>query len=217
MDKYLWIFSVADFCNNGVMITITFFLPVIIQEFGATQLNSNLLSAIPYACAFIIMMPNAIHSDIKKERSLHIIIPCVVSLLFGLGLTISMLQGSNAIYLQMFLICVIVSGVWATKGPFLAWMTYGLKGNSAIGIGIVNSIANVSGWIGPVIQAEAYEASGGYVLGFVWQGALLILLILCILVIIYWEKRQGTQPKQPEGPIENEQGTLLHEFSVNAE
>lgn len=50
------------------MITITFFLPVIIQEFGASQLNSNLLSALPYGCALIIMMPNAIHSDIKKER-----------------------------------------------------------------------------------------------------------------------------------------------------
>jgi hypothetical protein len=43
------------------------------------------------------------------------------------------------------------------KGPFLAWMTYGLRGNNAIGIGIVNSIANISGWIGPSVQAAAYH------------------------------------------------------------
>ncbi len=87
-------------------------------------------------------------------------------------------------------------------------MTYGLRGNNAIGIGSVNSIANVSGWIGPIIEAAAYlngflrtlsyvfdilrhEASGGYVLGFLWQGGLLILLISCILLILHWNKKQG--------------------------
>jgi len=189
-DKYLWVFSIADFCNNGIMITITFFLPVIIQEFGVTQLVSNLLSAIPYACALFIMMANAIHSDMTKERSKHIIIPCAVALLFGLGLTATMIKDGASLYLQMFLICAVVSCVWAVKGPFLAWMTYGLRGNSAIGIGIVNSIANISGWIGPTVQVAAYEASGGYVLGFLWQGILLILMIACILLIIFWDNRQ---------------------------
>ncbi len=50
------------------MITITFFLPVIIEEFGVSTLVSNLLSAIPYGCALILMMINAVHSDITKER-----------------------------------------------------------------------------------------------------------------------------------------------------
>jgi hypothetical protein len=56
------------------MITITFFLPVIIQEFGVTQLISNLLSSIPYGCALFIMMANAIHSDIKKERLVTVVL-----------------------------------------------------------------------------------------------------------------------------------------------
>lgn len=214
-DKYLWVFSIADFCNNGIMITITFFLPVIIQNFGVSRLISNLLSAIPYACALFIMMGNAIHSDLKKERSKHIIVPCAIALLFGLGLTASMLKSGASLYLQMFIISVIVSCVWAVKGPFLAWMTYGLRGNTAIGVGIVNSIANVSGWIGPTVQAAAYEASGDYVLGFLWQGVLLVLMIGCILLILYWDNRQGTQAQKLEASVENEKGELLKEFSVN--
>jgi hypothetical protein len=94
-------------------------------------------------------------------------------------------------------------------------MTYGLRGNNAIGIGIVNSIANISGWIGPTVQAAAYEASGGYVLGFLWQGILLVLLIACILLIIFWDNREGTQAPKLEETIENEKGVLLQEFSVN--
>jgi len=211
---------VADFCSNGIMITITFFLPVIIKEFGVSTLMSNLLSAIPYGCALVIMMANAIHSDRVKERSNHIIIPCAIAIVFGLGLTAAMIKSTSPIALKMSFICVIVSCVWAIKGPFLAWMTYGLRGNSAIGIGIVNSIANVSGWIGPKIQAVAQENSGGYVLGFAWQGALLVLLIICILIVLYWENKQGINQVRDtdtvtKTPGENEKGTLLHEFSVN--
>jgi MFS family permease len=114
-DKYLWVFSIADFCNNGIMITITFFLPVIIQNFGVERLISNLLSAIPYGCALFIMMANAIHSDRMKERTKHIIVPCMVALVFGLGLTATMLKSGASLYLQMFFICVIVSCVWAVK------------------------------------------------------------------------------------------------------
>jgi hypothetical protein len=69
LTRYLWAFSIADFSNNGIMITITFFLPAIIQkELGATELLSNLLSSLPYGCALVFMMLNAIHSDKKNER-----------------------------------------------------------------------------------------------------------------------------------------------------
>jgi len=217
-DKYLWIFSVADFCSNGIMITITFFLPVIIQEMvrnvsdkSQASLRSNLLSAIPYGCALVVMMINAIHSDIKKERPKHIIVPCIVALVAGGCLVVAILQEAS-LFVQMFLICIIVSCVWGIKGPFLAWMTYGLRGNNAIGIGIVNSIANISGWIGPSVQAAAYEATGKYVLGFTWQGALLIILILSTFLIVHWEKKSPQPPSKLTTP-ESDQGRLLQEMT----
>jgi hypothetical protein len=40
------------------------------------------------------------------------------------------------------------------------------------------------------------EASGDYVLGFAWQGGLIVLLIITVLIILYWEK-QGTQHPYP--------------------
>lgn len=211
-DKYLWVFSVADFCSNGIMITITFFLPVIIQEMGASGLRSNLLSAIPYACALVVMMINAIHSDIKKERLYHIIVPCAVALLFGIGLVIAILEKSS-LFIQMGCICFVVSCVWAIKGPFLAWMTYGLKGNNAIGIGIVNSFANISGWVGPSVQAAAFEATGKYALGFTWQGGLLILMILSVLLIVYWEKKSPKVPDVEKSIPENDEGLLLQDMA----
>jgi hypothetical protein len=42
----------------------------------------------------------------------------------------------------MFFVAVCVSSVWGFKGPFLAWMTGGLRGSSAVGIAVVNSVAN---------------------------------------------------------------------------
>eukprot|EP00026_Physarum_polycephalum_P002036 Phypoly_transcript_02040.p1 GENE.Phypoly_transcript_02040~~Phypoly_transcript_02040.p1 ORF type:complete len:551 (-),score=32.41 Phypoly_transcript_02040:1352-2920(-) len=212
-DKYLWAFSIADFSNNGIMITITFFLPAIIQkELGATELLSNLLSSLPYGCALVFMMLNAIHSDKKNERPNHILIPCYIGLVFGIALALYMqFSKEGNIYLQMTFICIVVSCVWSVKGPFLAWMTYGLRGNNAIGIGIVNSMANVSGWIGPAIQAAAYEKSHGYVLGFTWLGGLLIVMIVTIYLVLYWEKKTpaGTVPQQKMP--ETDQG-LLHKL-----
>lgn len=57
-------------------------------------------------------------------------------------------------------------------------MTYGLRGNNAIGIGIVNSIANVSGWIGPSIQAAAYL----FLLFYIY---LFIFILLFIFVYLF--------------------------------
>jgi sugar phosphate permease len=210
-DKFMWAFAIADFCSNGVMITITFFLPTIINKMGAGRLTSNLLSSIPYACALVVMMINAIHSDAKKERQYHVVIPCFIGIVFGTALALYMhLSADPALAFQLFLICIVVACVWAIKGPFLAWMTYGLRGNSAIGIGIVNSIANISGWIGPSVQAAAKE---NFSLGFIWLGGLLMVLIISIHIISNWERKQsaGTVVAQQK-VVEHDRGRLLQEF-----
>jgi MFS transporter, ACS family, tartrate transporter len=81
----MWVFAIADFGSNTVMINIVFYLPAIIQDFGVSTLMSNLLSSIPYGTAVFVMMWIAIHSDKVNERWLHVVVPCVAALI-GLGL-----------------------------------------------------------------------------------------------------------------------------------
>jgi len=188
----MWVFAVADFCSNSVMINIVFFLPAIIQDFGVSALTSNLLSSIPYGTAVVVMMAIAIHSDKVNERWLHVTLPCIVALV-GLGFLAKSMEANWSVGVKMFFVVICVASVWGFKGPFLAWMTGGLRGSSAVGIAVVNSVANSGGWLGPLVQARTYEETGSYSYGIAYLAGLIVLLIFCVSLLRWWERKSLTR------------------------
>jgi MFS family permease len=136
---------------------IAFWLPTIVKAFGVKgYLEVGLITAIPYGVAVIGMILLSNHSDKTGERRLHYVVNVVAG---TVALALSGVFASNPvlaiIFLSMGTLGVIGSMplFWPLPSAFLA------ETAAAAGIGIVNSVRNLGGYIGPNIPIWARHFS----------------------------------------------------------
>ena len=126
---------------------ISFWLPTIVKAFGVKgYLNTGLITAIPYAVAVVGMIFLSRHSDRTGERRMHYVLNVTVG---ALGLILSGVFAATPVLAVIFL-SVGTLGVigsmplfWPVPSAFLAGTA------AAAGIGVVNSVGNLGGYIGP--------------------------------------------------------------------
>jgi MFS family permease len=126
---------------------ISFWLPTIVKAFGVKgYLGVGLITAIPYAVAVVGMMLLSRSSDRTGERRLHYVANVTVG---AIGLVLSGVFASSPplaiLFLSIGTLGVIGSMpiFWPIPSAFLAGTA------SAAGIGLVNSIGNLGGYVGP--------------------------------------------------------------------
>lgn len=149
----------AIFCNITALFGITLWMPQIIKSIG--NLNNTeavLLTALPYLCAGVGMVFNARHSDKTGERRLHILVPSLVGAA-GLALTVS----SASPYVSMIGLCLGAAGILSANIMFWTVPSRFLTGAAAAAaIGLVNSVGNLGGFVGPYLTGWAKDTFGGY-------------------------------------------------------
>jgi MFS family permease len=128
---------------------VAFWLPTIIKAFGVHgYLSVGLITAIPYGVSVIGMVLLGRSSDSTGERRLHCGFSAMVG---GIGLILSGYWSSNPVVSVLFL-SVATTGIMASLPVFWPIPTAFLTGTAAAaGIGIVNSVGNLGGYIGPNI------------------------------------------------------------------
>ena len=170
--------SFAIFCNITALFGVTLWMPQIIKAFGGlTNTQSGLLTAIPYLCAGICMVLNARHSDRTREKRYHILGP---ALLGCVGLLIAGFSQSPAMGLLG--LCIAASGILSSNILFWPLPTMFLTGAAAAaGIGLVNSVGNLGGFVGPYLTGWARDAFGNYAAGMV----VLACMVLAYGVILF--------------------------------
>jgi MFS family permease len=126
---------------------ISFWLPTIVKAFGVKgYLNTGLITAIPYAVAVVGMIFLSRSSDRTGERRLHYVINVTVG---GIGLILSGIFAANPVLAIVFLSIGTLGVIgsmplfWPVPSTFLAGTA------AAAGIGVVNSVGNLGGYIGP--------------------------------------------------------------------
>jgi len=112
----------------------------------------GLITAIPYAVAVVGMMLLSHHSDHTGERRLHYVANVTAG---AVGLVLSGIFAENP-YLAITFLSIGTLGVigsmplfWPIPSAFLAGTA------AAAGIGIVNSVGNLGGYVGPNIPIWA--------------------------------------------------------------
>jgi MFS family permease len=135
---------------------VTFWLPTIIRAFGIKDYSHiGLLTAIPYLVSVIGMVILSRNSDKTGERRLH----------YVLNVTTLGIIGSIPLF-------------WPIPSAFLTGTA------AAAGIGIVNSIGNLGGYIGPNIHIWVKTFSSDpsadlyFIAGILFVGALMILFFI---------------------------------------
>jgi sugar phosphate permease len=138
---------------------ISFWLPTIVKAFGVKgYFQVGLITAIPYFVAVVGMLLLSRSSDRTGERRLHYVLNVTAG---AIGLILSGVFASNP-YLSIIFLSVGTLGVigsmpvfWPIPSAFLAGTA------SAAGIGLVNSVGNLGGYVGPnvPIWAKAFSTN----------------------------------------------------------
>jgi MFS family permease len=143
----VWVLSAIYFTLMIGLYGIAFWLPSIIKAFGVkSYIAVGLITAIPYGFATIGMILLSWSSDRTGERRIHYFVNVTAG---ALGLTLSGILASNPVLSVIFL-SIGTLGVLGSMPLFWPIPSAFLAGTAAAaGIGIVNSIGNLGGYVGP--------------------------------------------------------------------
>lgn len=161
-DRKVWALGFAFFSIVFGLYPLAFFLPTMISSFtetvgAANNVSSVLLAAVPSAVAIIVML---IWSRVAARRS--IVFSTVVPMAFGaIGLVAATLAQDGLLFIVA--VCVSVSGIYTAMPQFWRLPGLALSGAAAaVGIALINSVSNISGFVGPYVTGAIETATGSF-------------------------------------------------------
>ncbi|MEU7815364.1 MFS transporter [Pseudonocardia sp. NPDC049154] len=141
-----------------------FFLPTIIKGFSAqygthfTTVQQGLINAIPYVVGLVAMI---VWTRRSTNPTIRVAVPALVG---GVAIPVA-LYLSNP-WLAMVAVTICACGVLAALPGFWSLPTAYLTGAAAAaGIGLINSLGNLSGFVAPYVTGALSDATGNNKLG----------------------------------------------------
>ncbi len=163
--------GVAGFGIAYSIYGIFYFLPQIVKNFGLTNMQTGLVSAIPFAVGSVGMIWYGRRSDRLLERRSH---TCIAFMITAMGLTLTAVTPDP--YIRLLCLCVASFGAFAVLPVFWSMPTAFLSGAAAAaGVAYINSIANIAGFIGPFVMGFIKDATGSF------DGGLLVIAAICLI------------------------------------
>jgi MFS transporter, ACS family, tartrate transporter len=170
----VWAMAVAFFAVVFGLYPLAFFLPTMISAFGGGA-NSVLVSAIPSVVAIVAMV---VWSRFAARRS-AVVATAVPMAVGAAGLVLATFSGSGIVFVVA--VCVSVAGIYTAMPQFWRIPAIGLTGAAAAsGIAAINSVSNLSGFVGPYVTGAIKDATGGYT----WALLLIAAIMLIGLVVL---------------------------------
>jgi ACS family tartrate transporter-like MFS transporter len=162
LDTGVWRLALVLFLIVTSGYGFSFFLPQIVKRLsGASDLAVGLWTAVPFSVAAVGMIAIAAYSDRTGERR-RVVAGCAA--LAAAGLASSSFTGAPLMALAALAIGAI--GLYSATPPFWSLPTAFLRGDgAAAGIGLINSVGNLGGFLGPYVMGWLQGASGDFRLG----------------------------------------------------
>lgn len=173
--------TLAYFCSTAANYSLEFFLPSILQQWYSLSADSiTSLVLLPPILALVGQLFVGWNADRTKERRLHAVIPIVIGLV-ALGLT-PFTRG----HLSLTIICFMATaaGIKAYQPAFWSLPSLFLSGAAAAGsIGLINSIGNLGGFLGPTVLGTVQKYTGSFVGGIYYLCASMAICAAIILLL----------------------------------
>lgn len=151
--------AVIYFCGVTCSYGMTFFLPSIVEHMkGLSVTGRTVVAMLPYVCGLLAMLYNGYSSDRTGERRWHTAIPYLT---FSVGLTAAVLAG-DFVALAILFLCLAGAGqsshpaFWTLPSAFLTGSA------AAAAVGLINSVGNLGGFVGPYIVGYLKTSTGNY-------------------------------------------------------
>jgi ACS family tartrate transporter-like MFS transporter len=158
-ERRVWLMGLVFVCMHAAMYAYTFSAPAILQRLtGWSVANVGYLIAAMNVAGAAGMVWNATHSDRRRERFLHTIVPF---LLFATGFLIGGI--STAAWLAVPALAIVAISYNSAQGPLMSIPAIFLKGKqAAAGFAMINTIGMVGGFLGPYWMGLAKDFTGDY-------------------------------------------------------
>ncbi len=165
------------FCFVMGQYGLTLWMPTLIRASGVTSnVTIGLLGAIPFICAIIAMVIFSRSADHYRERRWHLVVP---ALLGAVGFVVAASATNTTV--SIIFLSMAAAGVLACAPLFWSLPTAILSGAAAAaGIALINSVANLAGFISPYMVGIIRDATHSSELGmYVLAGFLILVLQSC--------------------------------------
>ncbi len=160
---------------------IAFWLPTMLKRLsGQSDLKVTLLASLPYLAGFLTQQWNGWHSDRTRERRWHAAIPVLLS---GAALFLAISSGTH-VALSIIFFTMVGAAYYAFHPAFWSVPTEFLSESAAAAsIGLINSIGNLGGFLGPMIMGYLVSRTHSFTAG-LWYlvGSFLISGLLMLAV-----------------------------------
>ncbi len=153
--------GIVCFCAVIDNYGLGFFLPLIVKSFGLNSMETGLVAAVPYIVGLIAIIVVGWLSDKSGERKYYIAVTFAIA---GGFLALSTLFENPLLKMGSFTLAAIgmygyISPFWSHMGDFLNGMQ---ASAAAAAIAVVNSIANVAGFVGPFAIGYIKDVTQSY-------------------------------------------------------
>ena len=190
-DSRVWAYAMLNFGMVCGIYGFGLWLPTVIKSLGQfSTVQVGLISVIPYGAAAVFLYLWARNSDRTGLRAAHAAGSMVLAAvgLIGAGLT-----AAGSPVLALLFLTIAAMGVYSATAPLLAMPASVFVGAAAAaGIGLVNAVGNVGGFVAPYAVGLINQATGGTRVSLFFLAGLLVLT--AVATIAYAGRR-------PEGRV----------------
>ena len=181
LNGRVWHLAAIEFGVCIGLYTLSFWAPQLLKSVSGQHSNSavGVLVMIPHLVGILAMVLVSRSSDRRLERRYHAAIPALV----GGGALLLMGTFHSPLFLVA-LLSLLAAGVYSFVGPFWALPGEFLTGfSAAAGIGLINSVANLGGFVGPYAIGVMSGWTGGIYGGLTLAGIPLLLSATVLLLL----------------------------------
>lgn len=162
---------------------MTFWMPQLMKAISAKYSNTSVgvLVMIPYLSALAVMTVVGRSSDRRLERRYHGAIPLIVA---AISLLLLSTAATSSVFFSVPLWCLVASGIYSLWGPFWSLPSEFLTGfSAAAGIGLINCIGNLGGFVGPYAIGAMSRKTGSFHGGLVFAAVSLFVSAMLLLAL----------------------------------
>ena len=163
VDARVWHLAAIGFTMANGLYAMSFWIPQLVRSFSRLYSNTvvGFQVMIPHLVGLVAMILVSGSSDRNLERRYHIAIPASIG-----GIALFLLGRTSSPFFSIALLSLLASGIYSFYGPFFSLPSQFLTGFSAAsGIALINSVANLGGFVGPyaigAINARTASLYGG--------------------------------------------------------
>jgi len=158
-SREILLLAAVVFMAYMLFYTFVFWWPTILKRLsGFTDTRVGLFGALPYVAALIAMLISGWHSDKTQERRWHVAVPLFIGAAALLFMVV--LPGSPLLAISLFtLFCLMqafLPPIWVMPTEVFG------ESSAAAGIGMINAVASIAGFVGPYLFGYLYSRTGSF-------------------------------------------------------